>query len=94
MIDCWQLRRYAMDLTTIQARLDAIANNPEKIAINMYARGLAETWSMDGDDKMKACIIRMEKGRLERERDTMERRIQELVLCPVEEQNKKEQAND
>ena len=94
MIDCGQLQRYAMDLTAIQARLDAIANNPEKIAINMYAHGLAESWSMDGDDEMKASIIRMEKGRLERERDTLERRIQELVLSPVEEQDKKERAND
>jgi len=94
MIDCWQLQRYAKNLTTIQARVDAIANNPEKIAINMYAQGLAESWSMDGDDEMKAAIIRMEKERLERERDALERRIQELVLRPVEEQDGKERAND
>ena len=94
MIDCWQLQRYAMDLTAIQARLDAIANNPEKIAINMYAHGLAESWSIDNDDEMKASIIRMEKGRLERERDILERRIQELVKCPVLRQDGKERAND
>jgi len=94
MIDYGQLQRYAKNLTTIQARLDAMADDPGKISIHMHAKGLADTWSIDNDDEMKASIIRMEKGRLERERDTLERRIQELVLCPVEEQDKKEQAND